>query len=298
MEQEIFDIIQKSKFVYDKTATNNSIIEKGCQIIQIGIGDILLVLSLLKNNIIASPVYINLSIFIENPYKLNNITNCVKFRMELLNKISSLDEVIFFKDNDITYTNWQIQLRNLKTYDKLQQYFDLTRRIQNEKSENKYIIFHTKCRFFKDFDYANLKTNLKTFFKQFKTDYKIILLGEKNIPNNFETECHGITTIYEELLELNKNNTILDLTIDNIYDNLNFENFCKDISIVHNAETNILVGHGGHYCNSILFGKNICVYTAHTLMQAFNVESFNNNKLQHFFDIQLFFDKLCEFQGK
>jgi len=298
MEQEIFDIIQKSKFLYDKTATNNSIIEKGCQIIQIGIGDILLVLSLLKNNIIASPVYLNLSIFIVNPYKLNNIINCINFRIDLLNKISSLDEVVFFKDSDITYTDWQIQLQNLKTYDKLHQYFDLTTYMQTEKSENKYIIFHTKCRFFKDFNYADLKNNLKTFFKKFKTDYKIILLGEQNIPNNFETEYHGITTIYDELLELNQNNNVLDLTIDNIYDNLNFENFCKDLSIVHNAESNILVGHGGHYCNSIIFSKNVCVYTAPVLINTLNVESLNNNKLYHFFDIQLFFCKLCEFQRK
>ena len=102
--------------------------------------------------------------------------------------------------------------------------------------EYEYIIFHTKCRFTSNYNYAILKQHMKIFCKNFKTNYKIIILGERHMPSNVESDIHKMTTIYDELLELKSNNDVLDLSIDNIYDNLNFENYCKDMALIHYAK--------------------------------------------------------------
>jgi hypothetical protein len=85
-------------------------------------------------------------------------------------------------------------------------------------------------------------------------------LGERTINGGVEVQTHKITTIYNELLELKNNNDILDLTKYNIYDNLNFEDYEKDMALIHYAKLNILVGHGGQYCNCFCFGKKTVVY--------------------------------------
>ena len=100
------------------------------------------------------------------------------------------------------------------------------------------------------------------------------------MPNNSESKAHNITTIYEELLELKNNNEIIDLTSENIYDNLNFDNYIKDMAIIHNAKTNILVGHGGQFCNSIIFGNDLICYSKPILIEHLNINhihfEFNN----------------------
>jgi hypothetical protein len=131
---------------------------------------------------------------------------------------------------------------------------------------------------------------MQIFCKKFKTNYKIIILGERYMPRNFETDVHQITTIYNELLELKSNNNILDLSVDNIYDNLNFENYCKDISIIHNAKTNILVGHGGQWVNSIIFGKGMIEFTQPILIGKLNTDKIDNCHI--YFDMNSFFQKI------
>jgi hypothetical protein len=112
------------------------------------------------------------------------------------------------------------------------------------------------------------------------------------MPSNFETNYHKISTIYNELLKLKTNNNVLDLSIDNIYDNLDFDNYCKDISLIYNAKTNILCGHGGQYCNSIMFGNGMIVYTTTQLCGNFNLNLFEQNNNYVFFDIESFFTKI------
>ena len=248
-------LFHQSKFSYDKNIKNSEIISKNCEICEIGLGDILLCVNLLKKNIINKPIYINLEIFKNNIYELNNIKNALEFRLLLLNKICDDDEICFYDDGEVLYTNLKSKYCNLKNMILLHKYFDFSKNYDRE-----YIIFHTKLRLTRDCNYEIIKDNIKTFCTKFKSNYMIIIMGERNMPNNFETRCHNIQTIYTQLLELKNNNNILDLTIDNIYDNLNFENYCKDISIIHNAKTNILFGNGGSFCLSVCFGKNINVF--------------------------------------
>jgi hypothetical protein len=84
-------------------------------------------------------------------------------------------------------------------------------------------------------------------------------MGEKNFPITLESKTIGITTIYSELLKLynfNSNN-ILDLTVEQIYNELDYTTYKNDISLINKAEYNICFGQGGQLCSSLLFGKTI-----------------------------------------
>ena len=279
--------LTNANFVYNSSITTNQIKSQNGEIIQTGIGDILLLFLLINNKLISSPLYFNLSIVIDNIGKLNNTTCAFEFKLQLLNKICAHDKIIFYYDKStFDYTNkWQSKLSNITNFSLMHNYFDLVNPFEQE-----YIIFHTKCRFTNNFNYSYLKEHMKKFCKNFKTNYTIIILGERCMPNNFETHVHKTTTIYDELLELKSNNNVIDLSIDNIYDNLNFENYCKDMSIIHHAKTNILVGHGGQYCNSIIFGKGLIVFTQPNLIGGFNTDKID--KCYIYLDMNSFFQKI------
>jgi hypothetical protein len=282
--------ITNAKFTYNNSITSNEIKSQHGEIIQTGIGDILLLFLLINNKLISGPLYFNLSIYIDNLGQFNNTTNNFDFKLQLFNKICANDKIIFYYDKTFfEYTNnWQSKLANITNYNVMHNYFDFVNPFKQE-----YIIFHTKCRFADRFNYSYLKERMKLFCKNFKTNYQIIILGERYMPRNLETDVHQITTIYDELIELKSNNNVLDLSLDNIYDNLNFENYCKDMSLIHHAKNNILVGHGGQYCNSIIFGKGMIVFTQPILLGQFN--EFNTDKIDNcysYFDMNSFFQKI------
>jgi hypothetical protein len=253
----IEDIIIKRNFRFYNYLTTNKIIANKYEIVQTGIGDILLIYLLINNNLLRCPICINTYIYIDNIYSFNDPIQNFIFKLELLTKLKSNNTIIFYNDPNVQYTdNWQRMLNNnILDYKSLHKYFNF-----NNIFEEDYIIFHTKCRFTSNFDYNKLKIELSTFYKNFKSKYKIILLGERTINGGVEVQTHKITTIYNELLELKNNNDILDLTKYNIYDNLNFEDYEKDMALIHYAKLNILVGHGGQYCNCFCFGKKTVVY--------------------------------------
>lgn len=279
--------LTNAKFVYNRTITSTKIISQNGEIIQTGIGDILLLFLLVNNKLIRGPLYFNLSIVIDNIYKLNNNINNFEFKLQLLNKIRAHDKIIFYYDKSpFNYTNnWQPKLSNITNFSVMHNYFDLVNPFEQE-----YIIFHTKCRFADKFNYSYVKERMKLFCKNFKTNYNIIILGDRYMPRNSEADIHQITTIYDELIELKSNNNVIDLSIDNIYDNLNFENYCKDMSLIHYAKNNILVGHGGQYCNSIIFGKGMIVFTQPNLIGEFNTDKID--KCYIYFDMNSFFQKI------
>ena len=255
----IEDIIINRNFRFYNNLTTDTIIKDKYEIVQSGIGDILLIYLLINNNLLQCPIFININVYIKNLYSLNNPIQNFIFKLELLTKLKSNNTIIFYNDTNETCTNnWQGMLNNkILDYKSLHKYFNF-----NNIFKEDYIIFHTKCRFISNFDYNKLKIELKNFYKNFKLKYKIILLGERTIngKDGSEVQIHKITTIYNELLELKNNNDILDLTKYNIYDNLNFKDYETDMELIHYAKLNILVGHGGQYCNCFCFGEKTVVY--------------------------------------
>jgi hypothetical protein len=152
--------------------------------------------------------------------------------------------------------------------------FNLDFEQYNHNSEE-YIIVHTKCRHSSQENYKILKENIKLFCKNNTFKYKIIIMGERVFPHTEEVDMHGITTVYNELLELKNNNDIIDKSIENIYSNLDYDNYKNDIKLIQNAKYNICFGLGGQLCTSIIFGKSTIVYC--NVFQMLNTNNFKKN---------------------
>jgi hypothetical protein len=128
--------------------------------------------------------------------------------------------------------------------------------------ENKYsdcVVFHTKMRYdgLTDKFNSEILNNLNNFLENFKTSKKIIILGEKNIGENLETIEHKTISLYNNLLLLNKNNDVIDLTNDVLTcGNPNFNNFLLDIEIINKSLCNITFGLGGPFNMCKAFSEN------------------------------------------
>ena len=99
------------------------------------------------------------------------------------------------------------------------------------------------------------------------------------MPSNLETDVHKITTIYEELKQLNNNNEVIDLTEENIYDNLNIENYLKLLNVYNKSKLNIFCGvSGGNLASCICFSTNsICFNSKNGLDYVLNNYNLCNN---------------------
>lgn len=112
-----------------------------------------------------------------------------------------------------------------------------------------YIIFHTKLRLTKK-ALQEFETNLhllKAFVKGYRTDKTIVLLGEREIDNNLETQIHSIKSLYSVWLEFKNGNKVVDLTKPIIYNANDIEDFEKDCQLIHGADCNVALGCGGNF---------------------------------------------------
>ena len=166
-----------------------------------------------------------------------------------------------------------------------------------EINYNDYIIFHTKVRLDGQMEkFINEDLNiLNNFFKNFQTDKKIILLGEKFIENCCEKEVHNIISIYENLLFLKNNNNIIDLTHDTLYSGQDdFNKFIFDVNLIINAECNIVCSIGGNFCLPQAFSKNNIVFISnykHKIIERLliNNKSIHNDVFNFINEIQQLF---------
>ena len=96
----------------------------------------------------------------------------------------------------------------------------------------------------------------KTMCKQFRSPIPIVLLGERNLVKKLPYAC-----IYSYCELLKQNNTVIDLTEDSSLSiDPNFDQFCRDISIINSAKAVISLGYGGNFVMNLCFGKNILAY--------------------------------------
>ena len=109
------------------------------------------------------------------------------------------------------------------------------------------IVFHTKLRYDGLIDNFNAEflPSLTLFLKTFKTDKQIILVGEKTIGQNLETTIHKTASLYDVLLLLKENNTVIDLTKGVLTEGTAFDDFLQDIEIINKAACNVTFGIGG-----------------------------------------------------
>jgi hypothetical protein len=240
---------------------------------------------------------------ISNNFNINNINICTDLikthRLNYNNYIDFLKKLIIFlfPQIQINYINnnyESIQFNDLLNYNINQTYIYDTLNIFNTKIEvnyNNYIVFHTKIRF----DSYSIKfiddlPIIKKFIMNFKTNKTIIILGERIVEKNIETISNNIISIYDLLLNLQKNNNVIDLSHKELYSgNPEFENFIYELEIINKAECNIIFGFGGalNICQS--FSKNNMCYIGklhNKILETYkNINNNLYNNINEFIDV-------------
>jgi len=270
-----------------------------------GIGDLLFSIISLENNIINSPINISVNYFLNQYYNdkkiewSENLEESLKFRLKFITDICQNSENIKISDfcfilneNNKVYGNqfdYKIDYRLIKDY-RMKLNDDFFNDIN--VNDGDFIVFHSKIRLSAQYDYKNIKEKIKMLCSslKIKKSKKIYLLGEKKFKKNYEGSIHNIQTIYDELLELKNNNEVIDLTIEEIYNSLNYENYKRDISIIKKAKWNIIIGHGGHLCSSLIFG-NVIFFDPMDETYFFNNMNLYNSGHRYFKR----FEKFCEY---
>lgn len=241
-----------------------------------GLGDLLFSIVCLQNKLITSPILLSLDFYCKDSFRhreTNEITiwnndyyKSLEFKLKLLSDICENSEnlkredfIFISNNNNIVYSD---QFNLIHPYKMITNYkIQISDKFFNNiNSNSNYIVFHTKLRLNRQHDYNNIKQTLKYLFSnlKIKKSDKIYLLGEREFKINYEANLHNIQTIYSELLELHKNNDVVDLTIPEIYNSLDYETYKKDISLISKAKWNIVLGQGGHLCSSLTFGN--CIF--------------------------------------
>lgn len=262
----------------------------GCSV---GIGDILFGLLHIQEGLFPSPLHIPLSSFHPKTGLFPNPLNALEFRTQMINDILSNHKTLTKKDlifvNSDNKSNLLFSYGSLKTLhlNINHSFWDGVPTCTELDTNKEYLIFHTKLRLTQGFDYNIVKSLIAEFCKNFKTNYKIIILGERNFPHTYESEIHGITTIYKELLTLKNNNDIVDLTVDEIYNNLDYYKFKKDLFLIKNAKYNICIGQGGQLCSSLIFGH--AIYCTVISPPGFQEFAHQNNGHKYFGELRTLF---------
>lgn len=273
-----------------------------------GLGDLLFNIIFLQNNIIETPIHLSLDFYLQNGYKNrgtndsliwnNDYYKSLEFKLKLLDDLCNnnnnikKEDILFISNIDNIVYNDQFNLSlpyRLITNYKLNVQENFFNKI-NEDSD--YIVFHTKLRLINSYNYENIKKTLGDLFSnlKIKNSSKIYILGEREFEKNYESNCHNIQTIYSEVLNLKKNNEVIDLTILEIYNTLNYENYKRDISIINKAKWNIVLGQGGHLCSSLIFGN--CIFYD-PLDENYFFQNMNLYNCGHRYFKR--FDKFCEY---
>jgi hypothetical protein len=163
-----------------------------------------------------------------------------------------------------------------------------------------YIIFHTKVRIdHPDMNHKFNDSDIKTisiFLENYKTDKTILLLGDRHVEKNIETTYHNIKTLYDNLLILNNNNNVIDLTHENLCSgNDNFENFIYEMQLINNAVCNITFGIGGNFVLCQSFSKNnLCYVSDYLNHNEFFIRKAQNVNNNLYSDINKFLQKITD----
>jgi hypothetical protein len=232
-----------------------------------GIGDILYSILGIKHNIIKAPIHFSLTMFLrthKNDYYINPL-NALEFRLQLISDLLDANQiprtsVLFSMSNryrliEPTIHN-KLDILNLKIP---------SNPLFKMPIAQPYIIIHTKMRHHSGAsNYVPLINAIKLFASNFKTDYTIVLLGEKEMFKTNEVALLNIQTCYNELLPLADTNTLIDLTTQ-CFDLLDYKQYMNDIHIITNAVANISFGGGGSFCSAMIFGS--CTYAHQNIVE-------------------------------
>lgn len=225
--------------------------------IPFGIGD-LLILCAQQDSLDKSPYIINLGFF-ESVFFEGFPSGWLELRLRLLSLFfdDSRQKFIFVKSTSGRIDQSLVTISPSNKEHVLSRIESLNPSIT---TPSKYIVLHTKCR--------NVDTDFDQYLQKFLVEYlknykgiPILILGERVFKKTFESTEHSIRSCYPMLMETLKDTSnelpesFIDMTLPELYFSSDYDNLVNDMTIIRNAEANIVFGLGGNFCMSLLFSK-------------------------------------------
>lgn len=247
--------------------------------VNMGIGDLLLIKSMLdykKDSY--SKIYItpNTEFFDKlrtTEYKNGPIKQYIKWLF---------DDSSYYKiDNNLTYPR-----KNTETLfweDKIQfkgpQY--MRDKFCKGKSLNigDYVTITTKVRAINKKKYESIKKEFFEALSKVSEKYKIVILGEKTLPNWTEYTdgtTNDVFVIYDDIIKYLPKDNIIDMTIDTIHDS-NLKQLQQDCVYLRDAYQNIILGLGGGFCLTLVAGKILGYWQPHAYSQVTELYEYCTN---------------------
>ena len=126
-----------------------------------------------------------------------------------------------------------------------------------------YVVIHTKLRL--DTEYlltGDIKAQFVNALQMIDIGKKIIIMGDKTIPDTAEKAIVNIQSMYPDLLFLKDKfpNLVVDRAVDDLCCSPSIDNFEMDLRILANASMVIGIGGGGYCAMSVLFAKKYTFY--------------------------------------
>ena len=224
----------------------------------IGIGDCLIMKSQIEqlkyNKVIIKP---NMSLLSWR----GNSSKYANFILDLYKKT-------YFEDR---YTISPVEKGSSVNCEHLFKYFGVNITKPNSKSfphkvvdipDKPYITISTKCRYIKSQEYEKIKDNFFKTIKSLEDRYAIVVVGEKDNVNNAENasliERGDLYNLYPDIIKYKIN--FLDKTRNNYGEDMSMDSFLEDCYILNKSKYNIVLGIGGNFCMSYVYGNIICLY--------------------------------------
>jgi len=260
----------------------------------IGIGDLILFCSfVMKHHKKGSTIKIRLDQKILQNFR-NNSEEYKNFCLEFIQYILD-DYIIHILDNNddlINYIHYIWDHNYLNLYKNVINNQIIVDHIKNKfvtdqniYSDFKYLVLFTKVR---NLNFKTYKNISPEFFQILnKTNYKFILLGERDVEYKGEYAIHGETQIYslyQDYINNLNSDRIIDLTEKNYeFSGFSVKNIVHDMNLISNSEGTIIFGGGGFFCLSLFTSKLISL-TNPSIQTIFNPTNAQNifSQSEHF----------------
>jgi hypothetical protein len=162
------------------------------------------------------------------------------------------------------------KLTQIKHYD-LSHYFSVS--LTSPSIPSLYLALHTKARFH-NLNFRDYLPQLSVFLENFRCAIPIMILGERTVAKNKETDIWGIFSCYDTIKEaLSKQNTVIDNTTEVLNEGSDPAEFEKDLFQIQNAECNVTFGIGGNFLLALFNSKKQIAFTAHEDLSKLPMES-------------------------
>lgn len=228
--------------------------------IVIGIGDIFIHKMIYDTYGLTNDLIVNT--FLIEKYRNNSqkYLQLVKYLMNKFFVANGIRVTYVYQKNINEHKLINLKAASITNYD-LSPYF---KKEQNEQEQQQpYIVFHTKIRLCGPFikkHHTEYVPKIKQFFNSYRPKFNIVLLGERNLSNNYETSIgtyHNIYTILKQIKTDGTNRKIIDLTEKELQDVPEINIFERDMQILKHAYCSVNIGCGGPF----VMATSICPKT-------------------------------------